>query len=159
MMKAAMKAAAAGTPEPIRIGTLARMSGCSVPTIRYYEEVGLIPRASRRSSGHRVYDAGAAQLLSFIRRCREFGFSIEQTRAMQSLLHGKDRDCVEARDIAQEQLNAVRAKMLELMTLERSLARFVDRCNATCAGGSAPECTILKDLGLTPTAESRGCCG
>jgi DNA-binding transcriptional MerR regulator len=106
----------------------------------------------------RVYDAAAVQLLSFIRRCRDFGFSIEQTRTMLSLSHGKDRE-VEARDIAQEQLNAVRAKMLELMTLERSLARFVDRCNATCAGGSAPQCTILKDLGLTDrTADPRGCC-
>ena len=76
------KTAAAGTPELLRIGALARISGCSVPTIRYYEEVGLIPAASRRSSGHRVYYARAIQLLSFIRRCRDFGFSIEQTRVM-----------------------------------------------------------------------------
>ncbi len=132
---------------PIRIGALAQMSGCSVPTIRYYEEVGLIPAASRRSSGHRVYGAGAVQLLAFIRRCRDFGFTIDQTRALLALSHGADRDCVEARDLAQEQLKAVRARMLELMDLERSLARFVESCNASCLGGSAPQCTILKDLG------------
>ncbi len=63
-----IKTVAAGTPEPIRIGALARMSSCSIPTIRYYEEVGLIPAASRRPSGHRVYDAAAVQLLSFTPR-------------------------------------------------------------------------------------------
>ena len=150
---------AAARSEPIRIGALAEMSGCSVPTIRYYEEVGLIPPASRRSSGHRVYDADAVQLLAFIRRCRDFGFTIQQTRALVSLSHGKDRDCVEARDIAQEQLKAVRAKMLELMDLERSLARFVESCNANCLGGAAPKCTILKDLGVTAATGQNGCCG
>ena len=144
---------------PIRIGALAQRSGCSVPTIRYYEEVGLIPRASRRSSGHRVYDARAVQLLAFIRRCRDFGFTIEQTRALVSLSHAEERDCVEARDIAQEQLKAVRARMLELLDLERSLAKFVSACNATCLGGPAPKCTILKDIGVTATARQDGCCG
>lgn len=143
--------------DPIRIGALAEMSGCSVPTIRYYEQVGLIPRACRRSSGHRVYDPAAVRLLAFIRRCRDFGFTIEQTRALVSLSQG-ERDCVEARDIAQEKLKAVRAKLLELLDLERSLATFVSACNATCLGGPAPECTILKDLGLTPAARE-GCCG
>jgi MerR family transcriptional regulator, copper efflux regulator len=150
-----MKTPAAARSDVIRIGVLARMSGCSVPTIRYYEEVGLIPPASRRSSGHRVYDAGAVRRLAFIRRCRDF----DQTRALVALSHGADRDCVEARDLAQEQLKVVRAKMLELMDLERSLARFVESCNATCLGGSAPKCTILKDLGLSAeTAERGGCC-
>lgn len=138
-----MKTPAAAKSDPIRIGVLSQMSGCSVPTIRYYEEVGLIPAASRRSSGHRVYDVGAVHLLAFIRRCRDFGFSIDQTRALVSLSHGKDRDCVEARDLAQ-----------------RGLARFVESCNATCLGGSAPKCTILKDLGRSAkTAGRGGCCG
>jgi len=96
------------------------MSGCSVPTIRHYQEVGLIAPASRRSSGHRVYDAKAVQLLAFIRRCRDFGFGIEQTPAMLSLAHGNAQ-----------------------------APGFVDGCNATCAGGSAPQCTILKDLAGT----------
>lgn len=154
-----MKTTATLKSEPIRIGALAQISGCSVPTIRYYEEVGLIPRASRRSSGHRVYASEAALLLAFIRRCRDLGFSIGQTRAFVSMSQGKERDCVEARDIAQEQLKAVRAKMLELVGLERSLARFVEECNATCVGGPAPKCTILKDLGLDATVGRSGCCG
>jgi DNA-binding transcriptional MerR regulator len=142
----------------IRIGELARMTGCTVPTIRYYEEVGLIPPASRRSSGHRVYDPAAVQLLGFIRRCRDFGFTIEQTRELIALANGGERDCVEARDIAQAQLRNVRAKMIELMTLERGLARFVEVCTATCVGGPAPKCTILGDLGIAGTRLQSGCC-
>jgi DNA-binding transcriptional MerR regulator len=145
--------------EPVRIGALADQTGCSVPTIRYYEEIGLIPRARRRSSGHRVYDASAAQLIGFIRRCRDFGFTIEQIRSLASLTRNKTRDCVEARDIAQEHLGGVRAKMLELMTLERTLARFVDACDKNCAGGKAPDCTILKDLSpLDPAAQKQSSC-
>ena len=93
--------------DPVRIGALAEQTGCSVPTIRYYEEIGLIPRAKRRSSGHRVYDPSAGQLVGFIRRCRDFGFTIEQVRSLTSLSRNKLRDCAEARDIAQEHLGAV----------------------------------------------------
>jgi len=132
--------------EAVRIGTLAERTGCTVPTIRYYEEIGLIPRAKRRSSGHRVYDASAAQLLGFIRRCRDFGFTIEQIRSLASLSRNKMRDCAEARDIAQEHLEGVRSKILELASLERTLARFVAACSETCATGKAPDCTIFKDL-------------
>ena len=148
------------TTEPVRIGALAQQTGCSVPTIRYYEEIGLIPRARRRSSGHRVYDASAAQLIGFIRRSREFGFTIEQIRSLISLSGSRKRDCAEARDIAQEHLNGVRAKLLELITLERTLVRFIDACDKTCAGGKAPDCTILKDLSLGDRAGATpsSCC-
>jgi DNA-binding transcriptional MerR regulator len=146
---------------PLTIGALAERTGCNVPTIRYYEEIGLIPTAQRRPSGHRVYDAAARELLTFIRSCRDFGFSIEQVRALVSLSSSADRDCVEARDIAQAHLEAVRKKLTELRALERSLAKFVTSCTTACAGGPAPKCTILKDLGRAATATSSppSCCG
>jgi MerR family copper efflux transcriptional regulator len=72
----------AATDDVVRIGALAEQTGCSVPTIRYYEQIGLIPAARRRSGGHRVYDAAAVQQLGFIRRCRDFGFALEQIRAL-----------------------------------------------------------------------------
>jgi MerR family copper efflux transcriptional regulator len=158
-MQEAMKNHAESTAEPVRIGVLAKLTGCSVPTIRYYEEVGLLPRATRRASGHRVYDSAAVQALSFVRRCRDFGFTIEQTRDLLSLVGDKGRDCVEARDIAQAQLKTVRAKVLELMDLERSLARFVTSCDTGCVGGPAPKCAIFKDLGSSVEATQRqsGC--
>jgi len=147
--------------EPVTIGVLAERTGVNVPTIRYYEEIGLIPPARRRPSGHRVYGAEARELLSFIRSCRDFGFSIEQVRALVSLTHSAERDCVEARDIAQQNLDEVRNKLTELRALERSLARFVTSCTTACAGGPAPKCTIFRDLGRAAvvTAAPPACCG
>jgi DNA-binding transcriptional MerR regulator len=148
------------TAAELAIGDLAERTGSNTPTIRYYEEIGLIPKARRKPSGHRVYDAAAQELLTFIRSCRDFGFSIEQVRTLVALTQDADRDCVEARDVAQKQLSAVRAKLFELRTLERSLSRFVTSCTAACAGGPAPACTILKDLGRTrPGPAASNCCG
>ncbi len=148
----------------LTIGTLAQRTGFNVSAIRYYEEVGLIPPATRRPSGHRVYGEEAQELLTLIRHCRDFGFSIENTRALVSLASQDDRDCVEARDIAQLHLDMVRVKLDELRALERSLSQFVGACNDGCLGGPAPRCTILADLGARGApapAKKRnaGCCG
>ena len=152
---------------PLSIGELARRTGLNVSALRYYEEVGLIAAPSRRPSGHRVYDEKVQEVLALIRHCRDFGFSIEETRALVSLSTNNDSDCAQARDIAQVQLDAVRARLAELQTLERSLSRFVKACSDECLGGPAAECTILKDLGTggrgSPDAPSTrrpgGCCG
>jgi MerR family transcriptional regulator, copper efflux regulator len=145
----------------LAIGALAERTGCNVPTIRYYEEIGLIPPPKRRPSGHRYYDTAAEELLTFIRHCRDFGFSIEQIRELVSLANSSARDCIETRDIAQAHLEAVRAKQAELRVLERSLARFVKSCTDMCAGGPAAQCTILKDLSSADSkaAAKPGCCG
>jgi DNA-binding transcriptional MerR regulator len=139
----------------LTIGALAERTGCSVPTIRYYEEIGLLPKAARKHGGHRVYGQPDLQRLVFIRRCRDFGFPIEQVRVLASLTESIDRDCNEARDLAQSHLDAVRVKLVELQALEQSLASFVTSCNAACAGGPAVNCVILADLG---SAQSK-CCG
>ncbi len=146
------------TTSELTIGALAERTGCTVPTIRYYEEIGLIPPAKRRPSGHRVYQADSEELLTFIRHCRDFGFPIEQVRELVSLSQSEERDCFETLAIAQARLAAVRAKMAELRTLERSLARFARSCSEMCAGGPAAQCSILKDMAGTPEAASRGCC-
>lgn len=140
-------------PSPqLTIGALAERTGLAVSAIRYYEEVGLIPEAIRRSSGHRVYNTNAQELLTLIRHCRDFGFSVKDTKALVSLASSDDKDCVEAREIAQVHLNAVRMKLAEFQALERSLSKFVTECTEQCAGGPAPRCTILKDLGLSDSA-------
>lgn len=140
----------------LAIGALAERTGCSVPTIRYYEEIGLIPAARRRASGHRVYDAKAEELLTFIRRCRDFGFPVEQVRELVALSQSGERDCTETLNIAREHLRLVREKLAELRGLEQSLARFAEACAERCAGGPAAKCTILKDI---VGARQRGCCG
>ena len=147
-------------PELLTIGALAKRVGFAVSALRYYEEVGLIPPAMRRESGHRVYPESVQDVLILIRHCRDLGFSIDETRELVTLSTSAERDCVEARAIAQGHLTAVRAKMAELRRLERSLSRYVRACSEGCAGGPAPDCTILTDLrqGLSASTETTGCC-
>ena len=134
------------------IGLLAERTGLNVSAIRYYEEVGLIPPALRKPSGHRVYRNEVQEVLTLIRHCRDFGFSIDDTRALVSLASSNDKSCDEARDIAQLHLDAVRAKLAELQALQASLAKFVKSCGEHCLGGPAPKCTILKDISLADSA-------
>ena len=128
------------------IGILAERTGCNVPTIRYYEEIGLLPHPARKASGHRVYSEADMRRLLFIRRCRDFGFPIEQVRALVALMDEGSKSCLEARDLAQEHLDTVRQKIREMKALERSLSQFVGSCNSACAGGPASACVILEDL-------------
>ena len=138
------------------IGALAKAAGVSTPTIRYYEEIGLLPLASRTTGGQRSYDNAALGRLTFIKQCRDFGFGIDQVRVLLELSISADRDCVETRDIAQQHLDQVRHKLTELQALEQRLEDFVDRCNVVCAGGAGKDCAIFKDLASSATA---ACCG
>ncbi len=136
------------------IGLLARRAGCSVPTVRYYEEIGLLPRAARRSGGHRVYADNDLRRLRFIRRCRDFGFAINQVKEIVALAEKREQDCTAARDLAARQLDDVRHKLRELRALERNLKQIVDNCTAQCAGGPAGCCVILADLATPLRAQS-----
>ena len=139
----------------MKIGELARRTRTNAPTIRYYEEIGLLPAPARREGGQRAYGDGDSRRLTFIRQCREFGFPIEQVRSLVALTEDQDRSCTEARSIAQAHLDAVREKLTELKGLERNLTDFIKRCDALCAGGPGPDCVILRDM-AAPICED-GC--
>lgn len=130
----------------LRIGALAERTGTNAPTIRYYEEIGLLPRANRQASGQRAYGDQDVKRLTFIRRCRNFGFSIDHVRSLVALAQDRERSCMEARDLAQEHLEAVREKLNELKALEQSIADFIAVCDASCAGGPGPDCPVLENL-------------
>lgn len=130
----------------LKIGELAMRTGTNAPTIRYYEDVGLLPNAVRGEGGQRDYGVADVRLLTFIRQCRDFGFSIEQVRTLVGVMQDRSRDCVEARDLAQAHLDTVRAKLKELRALETSIASFVKSCEAQCCGGPGTDCIVLQDL-------------
>jgi DNA-binding transcriptional MerR regulator len=147
----------------LTIGALSAQTGSNIPTIRYYEQIGLLPEPERAANGHRYYRDADLKRLTFIKRCRDFGFPIEQVRALLSLYEDGDRSCVEARDMAQEHLEAVRAKLEELRQLEASLAAFVDSCTEACSGGVTRNCVIIEDLSamesILTQSPSTSCCG
>lgn len=138
------------------IGALAKATGLTTPTIRYYEEIGLLPPARRTDSGQRHYSEADVERLTFIKQCRDFGFSIERVRLLVELSVSRDRDCVETRDIAQLHLDEVRAKLAELRSLETKLQGFIERCDEACAGGPGVDCVIFEDMSKPQT---KGCCG
>ncbi len=111
-------------------------------------------RPGRQDSGQRSYGIEDVKRLTFIRRCRDFGFPIEQVRALLQLMHDPTRDCTQARDLAQQHLTTVQAKLVELRQLEAALAAFLRTCDATCVGGPGSDCSILQDLRLPPAASA-----
>jgi len=142
--------------DSLRIGALAERTGTNVPTIRYYEEIGLLQAPERQAGGQRMYREADVSRLTFIRRCREFGFPIEQVRSLVALAEDRERSCMHARDLALEHLTVIRAKLDELKALERSVADFVISCDTKCAGGPGPDCTILAELSTPPARPARG---
>lgn len=146
----------------LSIGLVTRRTGATVPTVRYQEEVGLLPPASRTASGQRSYDESTLRRLVFIRRCRDFGFSIDQVRELVGLVDEPERPCVEVRNIAASHLQQVRRKLDELRAFETSLNTIVCSCETACAGCAAVDCTKLEDLAGPAenprTASGTGCC-
>jgi DNA-binding transcriptional MerR regulator len=134
------------TSETLKIGALATATGTTTPTIRFYEEIGLLPAATRQTGGQRRYGIEDVKRLTFIRRCRDFGFPVEQVRELVNLIQDSSRSCTEVRDIAHAHLDAVRRKLAELRALERDIARFVERCDSECVGGPGPSCVPLTEL-------------
>ena len=131
----------------LKIGALAKRTGTNAPTIRYYEDIGLLPHAYRRSGGQRIYGEEDVTRLTFIRRCRDFGLSIEQVRSLLALAEDQQRSCFDARDIARDHLSLVRSRLRELRALERSLTAFVADCDNLCEGGVGRDCAMLQSLG------------
>ena len=123
-------------------GALAREAGVNIETIRYYEKIGLLPEPVRADNGYRVYGETGLKRLSFIRRCRELGFSLDEVRGLLGLVDGGDYTCAEVRDLSIVRLGDVRQKIRDLRKMERTLKDMVSECD----GGLVPECPIVDRL-------------
>lgn len=128
--------------EKMSIGELSRQSGCKVQTIRYYEQIGLMPEPERTSGNQRRYGEGHARRLAFIRHSRELGFPLEAIRQLLGMVDDPDRSCAEADRITRRQLAAVQLRIGRLQALERELERLL----AECQGGRIAECRIIEVL-------------
>src|SRR3989454_12510198 len=110
------------------IGILSKHTGTNVETIRYYERVKLLPAPARSPGGYRLYGTEHLKRLSFIRRARALGFSLEEVRTLLKLADELKRPCPEVRVIAEAHLDDVRAKIDDLKAMERVLKATVARC-------------------------------
>lgn len=127
----------------LTIGKLGEATGVKVPTIRYYEQIGLLPLPERSTGNQRLYGRRAQERLAFIRHARELGFPLEAIRDLLSLSDRPDQSCAAADAIARRQLTAVEQRIARLKALKAELERMV----VQCAGGSIADCRVIEVLG------------
>jgi DNA-binding transcriptional MerR regulator len=126
----------------IAIGQLSRRTGVNIETIRYYERIGLLPKARRAHNGRRLYADPDVRRLAFVRHARELGFDMPAIRTLLTLQQETDTSCEEIAHIARDQLAAIHDRIKRLGVLRTELARIVK----TCAGGRIAECRIIEAL-------------
>ncbi|WP_457298309.1 MerR family transcriptional regulator [Phyllobacterium sp. P5_D12] len=124
------------------IGELARRTQVKVPTIRYYEQIGLLPPPPRTEGQQRRYDKKSIARPAFIRHARELGFNIEAIRALLSLQDNPDQSCSVADKIASARLAEVAERIASLGALRTELQRMLEEC----ACGRVAECRVIETL-------------
>ncbi|MGH9380203.1 MAG: heavy metal-responsive transcriptional regulator [Thermoanaerobaculia bacterium] len=127
------------------IGELAALTDVSVPTIRYYEQIGLLPEAARTASGYRRFPPEAARRLRFIRRAQQLGFSLDEIRELLELraTEGPAADRAAVRARTEAKLAELEAKIADLEAMRKALRRLHRAC---CEGGTTSTCPILDAL-------------
>ncbi len=126
----------------LSIGELSRRTRVKVPTIRYYEQQGLIEAPERSAGNQRRYSRAELERLSFIKHARDLGLSIEAIRELVELSVHPDQTCAEADRIASEHLIAVRKRIAQLKRLEAELARI----SSSCKANNVKDCYVIRAL-------------
>ena len=124
------------------IGAMSKRTGVNIETIRYYERIEIMPKPDRTAGGNRQYNHDQLKRLSFIKRSRELGFSIEEIRALLTMVDRSDFTCGEVHSMTTEHLASVKEKILALHRLEDALVTMA----AECSRGDVPDCPILDTL-------------
>ena len=131
---------------PFAIGELGRLTGTKVETIRFYERIGLLAAPARTAGNYRAYGREHLGRLSFIRRSRDLGFSLDQVRALLDLSDDRGRPCEAVDAIAKDHLAEVDRKLADLRALRRELASMIDQCRC----GTVADCRIIEALSPAP---------
>ena len=126
------------------IGEVAKASGVSAKMIRHYESIGLIAAALRTDAGYRVYRERDVEVLRFIHRSRELGFSLEQIKTLLALWQDKQRASKDVRAMAHLHIAELDRKIADMQAMKRTLEKLATKCH----GEERPECPILDDLSL-----------
>ncbi|MCE4226296.1 helix-turn-helix domain-containing protein [Methylobacterium sp. C25] len=127
---------------PLAIGALSELAGVKIPTIRYYEGIGLLPAPERTDSNRRTYDDATVRRLKFIRHARELGFEVEAIRTLLGLADQPGRPCAEADVIARRHLADIDDRLARLTTLRTEIQAMVEQC----ARGSIAHCRVIEVL-------------
>lgn len=121
------------------IGDVAKRMGVSSPTIRYYEELGLLARPLRSSSGYRRYSEGTLKELRFIQKAKRLGFSLDEIAEILQLSRSGQTACSHVLSLAEQHLAAVDERIRQLQAFRNQLAGEVAKWN----GQETPQCSGL----------------
>ena len=124
------------------IGDLARRTGTKINTIRFYEEIGLMPKAARTEAGRRTYAEVDFRRLSFIRQSRNLGFPLDAVRELLTLADDTNHPCAAVDHIARVHLAEIDSKIADLSALRKELARVI----GSCRHGTVADCKIIETL-------------
>ena len=134
----------------MNIGEAAAASGISRKMIRYYEEIGLLAEAPRSSAGYRIYNDNCVQQLSFIKRARDLGFSLERIKTLLGLWQNTDRQSADVKSLAEQYMAELDQDIRHLQSMRQQLAGLVNQCH----GDDHPACSILEGLAQTSVSEA-----
>jgi MerR family transcriptional regulator, copper efflux regulator len=126
----------------MQIGEAAAQSGVSAKMIRYYEEIGLVPRSARQAQGFRDYDDQDVHRLRFVARARDLGFSIKEIAELLRLYSDRRRSSADVKRIALRHVAELETKIRAMRQLKHTIQQLADRCH----GDQRPDCPILDDL-------------
>jgi Cd(II)/Pb(II)-responsive transcriptional regulator len=127
----------------VKIGELAKRSGCKVVTIRYYEREGLLAEPARSEANYRIYGEAHAERLAFIRHCRALDMTLDEIRVLLEFQEHPDRSCLAVNELIDEHLEHVAARIEQLERLKQALVELRARCGGEFA---TSECGILDAL-------------
>lgn len=135
-----------------QIGGVARETGLSADTIRFYEKCGLLKSPQRTEGGYRLFRPADIQALKFIRRAQDLGFSLQEIRELLFLQGENIEVCDHVRDLLGQKLETVRGKIAELREIERQLEHSLRKCHRRLhrsGAAHAEPCPVLNGLGRT----------
>lgn len=126
----------------MNIGEVSRRTGMPSKTIRYYEEIELVPPPARGGNGYRQYTDKNVNMLDFVSRARSLGFTVEECRNLLALYEDRGRASADVRAIALTHIDHIDAKLKELAAMRATLSTLVAKCH----GDDRPDCPILEEL-------------
>ena len=135
----------------MNIGEAATRSGVSAKMIRYYESIGLITAPARTAAQYRVYADDDVHTLRFVRRSRDLGFSLEETRELLALWRDKSRASADVKNLAMAHVRELEEKAAELKAMADTLRHLATHCH----GDHRPDCPILADFAATPAVQAK----
>lgn len=135
----------------MNIGEAATRSGVSAKMIRYYESIGLITAPARTAAQYRVYAADDVHTLRFVRRSRDLGFSLEETRELLALWRDKSRASADVKNLAMAHVRELEEKAAELKAMADTLRHLATHCH----GDHRPDCPILSDFAATSPTQGK----